>query len=73
MTQVHFAELQQKCLIVQPNITYMYVICEIRKGYRLVDLRSKMAEPRLNSNRNDFMSVVKYKHSSFTRKKSHSI
>ena len=40
---------------------------------RLVYLRSKMAEPRQNSNRNDFMSVVKYKHSSFTRKKSHSI
>ena len=40
---------------------------------RLVDLRSKMAEPRQNSNRNDFMPVVKYKHSSFTIKKSHSI
>ena len=37
--------------------------------YRLVDLTSKMAEPRQNSNRNGFMSVVKYKHSSFTRKK----
>ena len=80
VTGIYIEFLVRKKMVIKQFVTldknsnyYKEIPITYNKSNRLVDLGSKMAEPRQNSNRNDFMSVVKYNHSSFTRKKSHSI